>query len=143
MKKKGTTGGSDEPKRPLNSYLEFYKEERPKILSETSNISTIEISKLISQKWKNMNPDEKDKYAQRYKVNLTLYKEQTKELKKIRKKNSDFSKTGPKHPLNSYLEFARTERPKILAEKGSLSLKEVVFHTFLSHRKKCMMKYAI
>ena len=124
MRKKGNRSNG-EPKRPLNSFMEFFQEERLKILSEASSISTIEISKMISQRWKNMNADEKDHYTQRYKVKLLSYKEQVKEFKIHSKNTSGIFKNGPKHPLNPYLEFAHTERPKILAEQGKLSLSDV------------------
>ena len=124
MKKKGrnAVGG---PKLPLNPYMEFFAEERLKIMEETKNISTLEISRIAGQRWKNLNSEEKLKYAEKYKVNLSIYKQKVQEFNDNNAINGIIAKTGAKQPLNPYLEFARVERPKILAELGNLSVSEV------------------
>ena len=41
------------------------------------------------------------------------------------KKKARKDPLAPKHPLSSYLEFAVSERPQVLADLGSLSIGEV------------------
>ncbi|ORX52313.1 HMG-box [Hesseltinella vesiculosa] len=51
-------------KRPPNAYLLFNKELRPKLLEEHESLSVASISKMISDQWKSLPPDEKNRYIQ-------------------------------------------------------------------------------
>ena len=62
------------PKPPLNSYLEFSNEERPKVIVDLGKVSTTEIGKEIGLRWKKMNKEEKEKYVTKFKENQERYK---------------------------------------------------------------------
>jgi hypothetical protein len=50
------------PKRPLTSYLLFYKEKAPSLKGDI-----IENSKQLAAEWKQLTPEQKQKYAEEYK----------------------------------------------------------------------------
>ena len=53
------------PKAPLNSFLEFSRDERPKVVQECGNLSLKEMSKEISRRWKTLDELSKQIYEQR------------------------------------------------------------------------------
>ena len=127
------------PKPPLNSYLEFAREERPRVLLELGKMSTTEVGKEIGMRWKKLHDDEKQKFVDIFRENQERYKVDKKNYEKSldtgvnegpsvittpkTKKGKD--PLAPKAPLSSYMEFTVQERPKILENLGKLSLIEV------------------
>jgi len=89
----------NKPRRPLNPYQRFFKEERCKLLglegenciyAETEverrrhrrshgKISFTDLSKHVSAKWRNMSITEKQKYQDEFKILMKIYKEQKEE----------------------------------------------------------------
>ena len=127
------------PRPPLNPYMEFFREERERIVLETGGgLSTTDIAKAIGTRWRKLSEEEKMKYEQRYLVNKKEYLENkaehaertnmqdieaSKAKSKSKKKRKD--SFAPKLPLSSFMEFGKLERPKILAELGALPIAEV------------------
>ena len=121
------------PKPPLNSFLEFSKEERPRLLIESGNLSATEVAKEIGSRWRSLTKDEKEKFEERFHQNKKKYQAEKLEYEKSNpkvpaadaksKKKKD--PLAPKLPLSSFMEFGKFERPKILKDLGSLSLAEV------------------
>ena len=123
------------PKPPLNSFLEFSKEERPRLLIESGNLSATEVAKEIGSRWRSLTKDEKEKFEERFHQNKKKYQaeklvyEKTKhkvpaaDAKSKSKKKKD--PLAPKLPLSSFMEFGKFERPKILEDLGSMPLAEV------------------
>ena len=105
------------PKKPIGPYLEFAKEERVKVLAELGSMTIGEVGKELGKRWKNLPLEQKEKFLERGRQNALKYKSEMKEFKE---------KGGaPKKPLSPYMEFAKVERPQVLAELGSLSIGEV------------------
>lgn len=50
------------PKRAVGAYVFFTKDERPKILEEFKGIKFAEMGKLLGERWRGLDPDEKRKY---------------------------------------------------------------------------------
>ena len=50
------------PKPPLNSYMEFAKEERPRVLLDLGNLSTTEVGKEIGVRWRELPKEERQKF---------------------------------------------------------------------------------
>ena len=61
------------PKPPLNSFLEFSKEERPRLLIESGNLSATEVAKEIGSRWRSLTKDEKEKFEERFHQNKKKY----------------------------------------------------------------------
>ena len=51
------------PKAPLTSYFLFTAKERPKIKAEDPKLSFGEIAKLIGQRWKEIDPETKERFT--------------------------------------------------------------------------------
>ena len=77
------------PKVPLNSFLEFSREERPKIIQEQGRLPLKEISKEISTRWKNLDEFSKQKYEKRVQENRNKYLMEIEEFRKRQEKNAD------------------------------------------------------
>ncbi|CAG8527657.1 15104_t:CDS:10, partial [Gigaspora rosea] len=52
-------------RRPMNAFLIFNKEMRPKVLEMNPNMSVAEISKTIGENWRNMSEEERERYLQK------------------------------------------------------------------------------
>ena len=63
------------PKPPLNSYMEFFKEERVRVMAE-GTVSTMDISKIIGERWRTLNVEEKKIYVDRSNHNRAVYEEE-------------------------------------------------------------------
>lgn len=58
------------PKRPSGPFIHFTQEVRPIILKENPDCNLIEITKIIGERWRNLDPVEKSKYTDTYKRKL-------------------------------------------------------------------------
>lgn len=58
------------PKRPSGPFIQFTQEIRPLVVKENPDKNLIEITKLIGERWRNLNPVEKTKYTDAYKQKL-------------------------------------------------------------------------
>ena len=78
------------PKLPLNSYMEFFKEERVRIMSEGS-ATTLEISKIVGERWRKLTDEEKQVYEAKSRENRLMYEEKRRSFLLSRKDNADLS----------------------------------------------------
>ena len=108
------------PKKPIGPFFEFAKDERPKVTAELGPISIGETGKELGRRWKSLSKGQKEEYKEKAKGNAKKYADEMDQFSK--KKGVE---VAPKKPLSSYLEFAKEERPKVLAELGSLTPAEV------------------
>ena len=104
------------PKKPLSSFFEFASKEREKILEELGVITIGEVGKELGRRWKILPMAEKEKFLKSSRESAKQYAVEMKQY---------VSQGGPKKPCNSYLEFVKVERSKVLEELGSLSIAEV------------------
>jgi hypothetical protein len=80
------------PKRAVGAYVFFTKDERPKILEEfKEGIKFAEMGKLLGERWRGLDPDEKRKYEMmaaqdrdRLQSELKVYKESQSRLQKAK-----------------------------------------------------------
>ena len=79
------------PKRAVGAYVFFTKDERPKILEEFKGIKFAEMGKLLGERWRGLDPDEKRKYEMmaaqdrdRLQSELKVYKENQHRLQKAK-----------------------------------------------------------
>ena len=125
------------PKPPLNAYMEFAREERPRVFLDLGKVSTTEVGKEIGERWKKLEDHEKEKFVKRFQENQERYKEEKLNYEKnimktgneappsTTKNKKKRNPLAPKAPLSSYMEFASKERAKILEDLGNLNLVEV------------------
>lgn len=57
-----TTGGP--PKKPLNSYLMFVKQQQPLVVRNYPGVKAVEIIKKIAQQWRALSPEQKRPFQQ-------------------------------------------------------------------------------
>lgn len=90
-------------KRPPNAFLLYMKEMRISMQDELHNKNNLEITKIISEKWKNLSNDEKIPYKNRATELATDFKKDHPEYnyKKARKKKiiSKITDTIAENPL--------------------------------------------
>ena len=85
------------PKRAVGAYVWFTMDERPKIQKEFKGIKFADMGKMLGERWRNLNPEEKKKYnlmasedRKRLQVELKAYNEdQSRRLQKARKAQAD------------------------------------------------------
>lgn len=66
-KRKSTTLDVEKPKKPLNIFMKWSKNERKKIAAQNKHLSNAEISKLLGTIWKKMQNENSD--SNNYKIN--------------------------------------------------------------------------
>lgn len=93
-----------------NSYTVFMAEQRKLITDKNDKISFGEISKQLSDKWKQLSPDQKLVYTNKAKE-LNAQNKSVKKNKKTSKKKSDV--VTIKRPLSAYMFFAKEKSNKI------------------------------
>ena len=105
------------PKVPLSAYMEFVKEERPKVLLELG-LAPSQVGaagKELGRRWNALNDEDKKKFKDRSQANWEAFKKENvnltaRKMKKLRK------------PLSPFLLFAKEERPKVVVELGVLTV---------------------
>ena len=111
-------------KRPLNIYLEFSKDIRPRVLEELGSASTKEVASEIGKRWRNLSEEDKLAYERKYKENMRLFKLDKQAGKSPPEKGKE-NIVAPKKPLSCYMEFCLQERKLILEEAGTISIMDV------------------
>lgn len=61
-------------KKPVNGFVLYANEIRPKIKEQFPNTGQIEITKKIAEKWRNLSEEQKSHYNGLYKQNLNQWK---------------------------------------------------------------------
>lgn len=127
---KTTQNVPEKPKRPLSSYFRFLMDKRPQVVKENPTLTVQQITKTISEQWKQLNPEEKQKYnylalqdREKYDEALLKYKaqltpEQTevlhneadakrkdKQKRKFKKESKDEGK--PKAPMGPFAIYVK------------------------------------
>ena len=85
-------------KRPLNVYLEFSKDVRPRVLEELGSASTKEVASEIGMRWRNLSEEDKLAYEKKYKENMRLFKLDKQACKSPPEKGNE-NIVAPKKPL--------------------------------------------
>ena len=67
------------PKRPKSAYMFFAEKKRPEIREEQPDLKMTEISKVIGERWKEVTPESKAKYAKKAEKDKERYQEELKD----------------------------------------------------------------
>ena len=125
---KAFPGLPEKPKRPPSSWLLFLRERRNELKqqAEYQNLSLMEMSKMISEEWRNFDELDKIPYKEKYEESLGEYKRRkeeyteslTPEDKRILRSIKSESKQDvrkfekehpkPKYPGNGYILFVKS-----------------------------------
>uniref|UniRef100_A0A3P8YQI1 HMG box domain-containing protein n=1 Tax=Esox lucius TaxID=8010 RepID=A0A3P8YQI1_ESOLU len=71
------------PKRPLNGYMRFLKQQQPLIVKQYPDVSAVDVVRKIAQQWRALSPEQKQPFEQesvvaraQFKVDLQTFKAQ-------------------------------------------------------------------
>ncbi|KAL3274365.1 hypothetical protein HHI36_015763 [Cryptolaemus montrouzieri] len=99
------------PPKPLSSYQLFYRKKKPSLLAETPGLDIGEISRQISQMFKNLSPEKKAKYDKlaaqakaKYDEELQAFYESHPDVKRLTEKNKRVFPMKPRTPFVLYFE---------------------------------------
>lgn len=120
------------PKKPLNAYQLFIKENRNKIVKEYTDIKKVpEIITLLAITWKSLAPNIKEEYKtqalelkKQYDIEKKNYNGEKYTYIRCNKKHKHFKKSAKK-PLTAYNIFLSTEIPKLKKNNPDLKHKEI------------------
>ena len=104
-------------KRPLSSYMEFCKVERPKVHLSCPTLKAREVIKELGRRWSEISPTEKALYQEVAAKSMKVFKDQKQSDNNTRRKHVE----EIKKPVSSYMHFAAAERSNI----ASISFTEV------------------
>ena len=63
----------NQPKRPMTAYFHFMQERRPIIQEQFPDMKLMDISKLLSEEWRNMSGEARAKYNELYQQDKERY----------------------------------------------------------------------
>lgn len=107
--------------------VDFYKEHKKK--HPGAKVILTEVSKLCSEKWKSMSPEEKEKFEEMAKNDKRRYDQEMKSYvppagaKKGKKKKKD--PNAPKKPPSAFLIFTSEHREKIKVDNPGISITDI------------------
>jgi len=67
------------PKRPMSAYMAWLNDNRNQIKEDNPGIGVTEVSKIAGQLWKKVTSEEKEKYEEKYRSEMDVYREKMKD----------------------------------------------------------------
>ncbi|KAG1054511.1 hypothetical protein G6F43_003477 [Rhizopus delemar] len=104
---------SSKPTNRYNPFILFNKEMRAKIKADNPGASNFEVSRMIGEAWKTLDPVKKEAYQELSKRKAQDYRNK-----------ANYFATRPKPPPNVWIIYSKQEIPKIRAENPTLSVNE-------------------
>ncbi|XP_045075137.1 transcription factor A, mitochondrial-like, partial [Coregonus clupeaformis] len=78
-----TTSAGAPPKRPLNGYMRFVKQQQPLVVRQYPDVKAVDVIRKIAQQWRTLTADQKQPFQQasvvareQFKVDLQRYQSQ-------------------------------------------------------------------
>lgn len=138
-KRKRTLKDENAPKLPISAYVRFLNERREQIRNDNAGLSYLEITKMLSAEWKEMEAQDKEVYSieaekekEQYQKDLDAY-HKTDVYKNFIKKQEQFKK-AEKDGNNTNLKGAGNA--KIMTQSDALNVDIPIFtEEFLDHNK--------
>lgn len=105
-------------KKPVTAFFLYLRAKRPSFIEKHPDLSTLEVTKRLSEKWKKLSEERKKKYHLKYEKNKAEYNQ---------KLTSYYIKTFPEldQPKTAFELWKVEESKKILQERGDLSDKKL------------------
>jgi structure-specific recognition protein 1 len=141
-KKKAKKGKKDPnaPKKPMTAYMLFSNAMRPTVKAENPEAEFGTIAKLIGEKYKNMSPEEREKWNEkaatekkRYESEMADYSAPDDSDDDAGKKKPKKDPNAPKKPTSAYLHFSSANRARISKENPDASFGDVVSVAWGTH----------
>ncbi|XP_058805307.1 transcription factor A, mitochondrial isoform X2 [Phymastichus coffea] len=116
------------PKKPLNPYIKFVKELRPKVVQNQPDLKATDIVKVMAEEWRNCDPELKKSYQKKFLLEMQDY------LAALEKYNNSISKEQ-----RDLIDAAKVkqkkhlEQTKILAKQEELGKPKKPFSPFLGY----------
>ena len=113
---------ADKPKKSKSSYLFFCAEERPKIRQEQPELTSVQVTVLLGQRWKQLKADKsRSQLLEKYeKLASTDNQRYTKE------KQATVKVDKPKKAKSAYLLFCEANRPLVMSQHPDMKAKEII-----------------
>lgn len=153
--KKKVKKDKNAPKKARSAYTYFGNDMRETIKAENSDLSFAETNKLLGERWKALDSDDKQKYEdmaaedkKRYKKEMANYTPPDASRDKKGKTKAKKDPNAPKKPMSSFMYFSTETRPKIKAENPGISFGELgkkageLFRNLTQEEKKVYEKKA-
>ena len=135
------------PKRPLSAFMFFANEQRPSLARQNPQLSVIDISKSIAERWKDLPEPNRVTYVnqaaeakEQYERELAAYEQRLptpKAVPETKKKAANTARSKksqqanpvamgqPRKPKSAFLFFFQEQRPLLQQESPQLSLTDV------------------
>ncbi|XP_063608801.1 high mobility group protein 20A-like [Penaeus indicus] len=133
---------SNAPKGPLSGYMLFMGDQREIIRQTNPGLAFHEITKLVAQRWAQLDAESKTKYLEAAEADKERYQKELEEYQKtdayknfIMKQNKEETPTPPKKPRKEVVEERKEEEEE--EPMNSQSALEIPIFTeeFLNHNK--------
>jgi len=114
----------EKPKKSLNAYILFCRDQRATVKSENPEMDSKEITSELASRWvkeKEADSEVFKKYKQMQGTESDEKKEKKEKVKKEKKENED----KPKKPLNAYILFCRDQRATVKSENPEMDSKQI------------------
>lgn len=110
------------PKKSKSSYLFFCAEERPKIRQEQPELTSVQVTVLLGQRWKQLKADKSraqllEKYEKLASTDNQRYRKEKQDTVKVDK---------PKKAKSAYLLFCEANRPLVMSQHPDMKAKEII-----------------
>jgi len=113
------------PKRPITSYMFFSQEKRNEVKNDNPDASFGDLGKIIGNLWKNISPEEKEKYEKKAREDKERYKREMEEFERKKKASgisspaSKSSKSGnPKKKVKSSHSESKYKSKEVLNDES-------------------------
>jgi len=103
------------PKKALSSYIYYSNALRPDILRENPQLKITEISKIIGEKWKQITPEEKQKFDQMA----------TQDKQRSLREREVYVSKHPKKPATGYALFVKNNASALREQHKGLKQSEI------------------
>lgn len=96
----------DHPKRPLTPYFRFFLSEREKFAANHKDLSNLEITSILSKKYREITIEEKERYMNEWKAEMVVYR---KNLENFKQDHPEYYDKSPPRPSRTPLQIFNQE----------------------------------
>ncbi|XP_075403906.1 upstream-binding factor 1-like protein 1 [Tenrec ecaudatus] len=129
LRRKEVMKHADLPKKPLSAYIRFYKENHSQYTQRYPKLSSVEVTKLLAKKYKELPEEVKQKYSQDFQEERKIYKEKLSQFKLSQLKPTTHLKhTSKRNHVPKRPQLQMTAQGKGKERKSSLETDHLSMH---------------